>query len=210
MSQTQNNSPCNAAFKQEVLLACYEALTAVGFTRYRKDNVDWPLENGFHCWVGLNTGLYAECVQVNPFVGIHVVPIDKLWTSIKTGKHPSKYNRGVATYALHMGFLVPHEKVFEFTRETDIAEEAARLAQLYVDVGLPYAKSIASYESLLPLLQERIEMLGAYPERVASCLYLMGRVEDAREFTENFLSKKKDYFEGFAAPFLEKLKIEAS
>jgi hypothetical protein len=57
----------------------------------------------------------------------------------------------------------------------------------------------------LPLLQERIEMLGAYPERVACCLYLMGRKDEARAFVEDFLPKNRDYFEGFAVPFLKKL-----
>jgi hypothetical protein len=122
-------------FKQQILLKCYEALTTVGFTHYRKENVDWPLENGFHGWIGLNTGLYDEYVEINPFVGIHVVPIEKLWLPLK-GR---KYNRGVATYALHMGLLAPHTQPFEFTRATNISEEATRLAQFYMNVGLPYA-----------------------------------------------------------------------
>ncbi len=199
--QTQNDLPCNAEFKQHVLLKCYDALTDVGFMRYRKENIDWPFDKNFHVWVGLNTGLYDEYVEINPFVGIHAVPIMKLYT----GLEGRKYSRSVATHAIHMGELVPKVPPFEFTRETNIDEEAKRLAQLYLDYGLPYAKSLANYEALLPLLKERVDMLGAYPERVASCLYLMGRIEEAREFTESFLAKKKDYFEGFATPFLQKI-----
>ena len=202
MNATQ---PCDAAYKRAVLLKCYDALAAGGFTRYRKENVDWPLEDGFHCWVGLNTGLEKEYVEINPFVGVHVVPIEKFWTGIKTGKYPGKYNRGHATYALHMGELAPDEPVFHFTRQTDVEAEAARLARLYASVGLAYAKSIASYERLLPLLQSRIPMLGAYPERVAACLYLMDRKDEARSFVEDFLKAKRDYFEGFAVPFLKLL-----
>ncbi|MFD1218367.1 hypothetical protein [Microbulbifer celer] len=204
MAQTQMNNRCDRVFKQEVLRKCYEALMAVGFTRYRKEAVDWPLEDGFHCWVGLNEALYDEYFEINPFVGIHVVPLEKLWSVLKE----RKYDRGVATYALHMGLLSPHEPVFHFTRQTDIEAEAERLAKLYLDVGLSYAKSIASYEALLPLLQDRVDMLGAYPERVASCLYLMGRREEARQFTEDFLEKERNYFERFAVPFLEKLATE--
>lgn len=196
---------CDAAYKQAVLLKCYEALETAGFTRYRKENVDWPFGNDFHCWVGLNTALEQECVEINPFVGVHVVPIEKLWTSKKTGKYPGKYNRGIATYAKHMGELVPKEPVLRFTRQTDVEAEAARLARLYVTVGRSYAQSIASYESLLPLLQERVPMLGAYPERVATCLYLMDRKDEARAFVEDFLKDHRDYFEGFAVPFLKLL-----
>ncbi|WP_457097719.1 hypothetical protein [Lysobacter sp. P5_B9] len=192
---------CDAAYKREVLLKCYEALEAAGFTRYQKENVDRPLGSGFHCWVGLNSGLDMEYVDINPFVGMHVVPIMKLYT----GLEGRKYNRNIATYAVHMGVLAPHEPVFHFTRQTDIEAEAARLAHLYSTVGLRYAQSIASYEQLLPLLEERVPMLGGYPERVAACLYLMDRKEDAISFVELFLKDHRDYFEGFAAPFLKML-----
>jgi len=199
---------CDAAFKQAVLVRCYEALVAAGFTRFRKEAADWPLANEFHCWTGLNTGLSVESVDVNPFVGVHVVPIEKLWTAVKSGKYPSKYSRGHATYARHMGELAPDEMAFRFTRKTDVEAEAARLAKLYATVGLGYAKSIGSYERLLPLLQDRVGMLGAYPERVASCLYLMGRKHEARGFVEKFLPEHRNYFEGFAVPFLKFLERE--
>lgn len=198
------NEHCEAVYKQVVRQKCYEALAEAGFTRFRKEGVDWPMEHGFHCWVGLNTAIEPEYIAINPFVGVHVVPIEKL-ISIKIGKYPMKYDRRVATYAVHMGQLVPKERVFRFTRGTDIEAEAARLARLYVDVGLPYALSIGAYELLLPLLQERVPMLGAYPERVASCLCLMGRKEEAQSFVEGFLRDHRDYFEGFAAPFLKML-----
>jgi len=190
---------CDAAFKKEVLLKCYDALEAVGFTRYRKEDVDWPMAHGFHCWVGLNTGLEKEHIDVSPFVGVHVVPVMKLYTSLE-GR---KYSRSVATYAVHMGKLAPKEPTFRFTRQTDVAAEADRLAHLYADVGLSYAMSIGTYERLLPLLRDRVPMLGAYPERVASCLYLMDRKEEARSFVEEFLQDHRDYFEGFAVPFLK-------
>ncbi len=200
LNQTQQ---CDAAFKNEVLATCYDALAAVGFTRFRKEAADWPLENGFHCWTGLNTGLGEESVDVNPFVGVHAVPIEKLWTGLKSGKYPGKYSRGHATYARHMGELAPDVVAFRFTRKTDVESEAARLAKLYATVGLNYAKSIASYERLRSLLEDRVDMLGAYPERFASCLYLMGRKDEARGFVEKFLLEHRDYFEGFAVPFLK-------
>lgn len=193
--------PCDAAYKKAVLLECYDALAAAGFTRYRKEDVDWPLENGFHCWVGLNTDLQKEFVQVNPFVGTHVVPIMKLYT----GLEGRKYSRSVATYALHMGKLAPDEAAFNFTRQTDVKREANRLARFYSGIGLAYAKSIANYEKLLPLLQERVAMLGGYPERVAACLYLMDRKDEARSFVKSFLKTNRAYFEGFALPFLKVL-----
>lgn len=196
---------CDAAFKKAVILACCDVLERQGFTRFRKQHVDWPLDEDFHCWVGLNTGLYPEVLHINPFVGLHVVPIERLWTSCKAGKYPGKYDRGHATYARHMGELVPDVPAFQFTPSTDVPSEARRLARLYATVGLEFAKAIADWESLLPLLKERIDMLGAYPERYASCLYLMGRKAEARAFVERFLPRQRDYFEGFAIPFLQML-----
>jgi hypothetical protein len=195
------NRPCDAAYKRLVLLKCYDALEAVGFTRFRKEGVDWPLQEGFHSWVGLNTGLSDDYVEINPFVGLHVVPIMRMYTSLE-GR---KYDRGVATYARHMGELAPEEPAFHFTRQTDVEAGAARLARLYAGAGSTYAKSIADYEQLLPLLQERIGMLGAYPERTAACLYLMGRKEEARTFVADFLRENHDYFAGFVGPFLSEV-----
>lgn len=196
---------CDAAYKQVVRRHCYDALEAAGYTRFRKEGVDWPLGNGFHGWVGLNTAIEPQYIEINPFVGVHVVPIEKLWFPLKASKPPRKYERRVATYAVHMGELVPKERSFRFTRQTDVAAEAARLAQLYVRVGLPYAESMASYDRLLPLLQDRVTQLGGYPERVASCLYLMGRTDEARAFVEDFVQQQPDYFSGFAMPFLKLL-----
>ena len=201
--------PCDAAYKKTVRLACYDALEWEGFSRFRKEDVDWPLGDGFHAWVGLNTGLYASHVEINPHVGVHVIPIEKLWHSLDKGKYATKYNRGYATYAIHMGEIAPNEDVFHFARNTDIRSEARRLARLYASVGLDYAKSIANYEVLLPLLSD-FDRLGTYPQRVSCCLYLMGRVAEARAFTEDFLGKERDSFVGFARPFLRMIDGELS
>lgn len=201
-------SACDAAFKKAILLLCYDSLEAEGFTRFRKEDVDWPIHDGFHCWVGLNTGLYHDRVEINPFVGIHVVPIAKM----KTLKG-RKYDRSIATYAVHMGEIIvaSNEPAFEFTCEQSdafVKSEARRLAKLYATAGFDYACSIASYAALLPLLKDRLEQLGGYPESVASCLYLMGHLDKAREFTKSFLARKPSYFQAFAEPFLKKIEDE--
>lgn len=196
-------APCDIAFKQDVVRTCLDALSAVGFKRYRKNDVDSPLGNGFHCWVGLNTGLEQDHVDINPFVGVHVVPIEKFWTGLKVGRYPAKYDRGTATYSTHMGKLAPTVPAFRFIRESEVALEAKRLAELYATVGLEYAASLASYDSLLPLFRDRVDMLGAYPERFAACLYLMDRKDEARTFVADFQKDHSDYFEGFAIPFLK-------
>jgi hypothetical protein len=206
-------SACDAQFKKAVSLRMYDAFEAAGFTRFRKEAVDWPLHDGFHAWVGLNTALSPDRVDITPNVGVHVVPLHKLCT-VAGGRYPYKYSRSHATYAINIGMLeaVGDERAFAFAphqSEGFIDAECRRLAHIYATAGLDYARSIASYEALLPLLQERVEGLGLYPEMVASCLYLMGRKQEARDFVEGFVARHKDYFEGFAIPFLAKLEEEA-
>jgi hypothetical protein len=192
------------ALKKTVRLECYNALEQTGFTRFAKEGVDRPLSDGFNCWVGLNSGVYSDLVEINPFVGLHVVPLEKLAASIK-GR---KYDRRIATYAVPMGELemAREEQAFAFTSEQSasfIASEAQRLARLYETAGVDFAASIASYEKLLPLLKERLDMLGGYPESVACCLYLMGKEGEAAAFVRDFAVKEPSYFSGFAASFLK-------
>lgn len=206
---------CDAEFKKAVMLKVYDAFEAAGFTRFRTEGVDWPLDDGFHAWVGLNTALYPDRVDITPNVGVHVVPIHKLYSSLDKGKYATPYDRRVATYAINIGTLeaAGDERAFAFgpqQSEAFIEAECKRLAHIYATAGLDYARSIACYEVLLPLLQQNVDSLGGYPERVASCLYLMGRKTEAREFVIDFLARRQDYFEGFANPFLEMLDKEES
>ncbi len=198
----------DSQFQRQILEACFDAFELAGFTRFRKRGVDWPLSNAFHCWFGLNCGLSAHHLNINPFVGVHVVPIEKMWTSVKRGEYAAKYDRGVATYAIHSGELVPNEPIFRFAPESSARPNVERLVRLYEDFGKPFSQSIAQYHRLLPLLRERAGTLGGNPERLACCLYLMGMKDEARSVTQSFLASHERYFEGFAVPFLEKLTRE--
>ncbi len=192
---------CGIAFKLAVLRKCYDALSATGLFRLRKGDKDWPLEEGFHCWAGLEAILKKDHLAINPLVGVHVVPIMRFCVALEC----RRYSRTVSTYAVPMGDLDSCGSIFRFTLHSDVNAVVARLIRLYMSVGMVYAKSIASYESLLPLLQSRVGLLAQYPERTAACLYLMGRKDQARSFTETFLALHRGYFEGFAVPFRELL-----
>ncbi|MBK8631698.1 MAG: hypothetical protein IPN84_16355 [Sphingomonadales bacterium] len=191
------------SLKQSVRLACYSALEKAGFERFLKEGVDWPITDGFHCWVGLNTAVDPGQVEIVPFVGLHVVPVEKLAAQLK-GK---RYVRGIATFALPMGDLegAREKRAFVFTASQSdeaISREADRLASLYASVGLSYAHSIASYGRLLPLLEMRLGMLGGYPESYACCLRLMDREGEAEAFVEDFVRQEPEYFAAFATAFL--------
>lgn len=201
---------CDANFKKEILRSCYLALEEEGFTRFDEFNVDWPFDENFHCWVGINSALYPDRVELTPNVGVHVVSIQKLICSLDNGPYARQYNRGVATYALNIGKIsgAKKERAFAFNAQqsdTFIKSECARLAKIFSTFGLDYAKSIASYNALKPLLKQHVNSLGEYPERYASCLHFLGLDNEAKEFLTNFPEQYREFIQGFSEPFIESI-----
>lgn len=187
--------------------ACESSLINVGFKKLRRESVVWEVAPGFLGWIGLNQGNHQTYLRINPFVGIHSVDVMKLWAQFDG----EKYSKGAsATYAIHIGELIPEELTYEFHSEEQVFAEADRLAKDIFNTGLPYMRSIASYEALLPLIEARMPMLGGYPERYALILYLSGKPDQAREFVEGVLDKKEnlaqfsnEFFTTFGVNFLK-------
>jgi hypothetical protein len=194
-------------FVRAVEDACETALVNVGFQRLRRGCIVYEIDPDFLGWVGLNRGVHTGFVRINPFVGIHCISVMKLCAEIEGGA----YKKGaIATFAVHLGKLRPKVDVFEFHGEGDIAPESRRLAETVVDGGLPFMRAHASYEAILPVLEERVPTLGGYPERVAATLYRMGQVARARDFVierraeyEHQSAQVKESFDRFAIPFLK-------
>jgi hypothetical protein len=189
--------------KDDIIRLCCNALVEEGFARFRSENVDMKITENVYCWVGLNTKLAKDYVDVNPFVGVHFVDIEKFWTSMKGGKFKSRYNRGNATYSIHMGKIAATEPIFRFSSKMDVRAETIRLARMYAGIGLGFSRSISNYAEVLPHLLDRSSALGGYPERAASCLYMMRRYGEAVELIQRFLKSYPDYIEGFAIPFFQ-------
>lgn len=199
----------NREFIRKVEDACEAALVNVGFRRLRRGTIIWEISPNFWGWVGLNRGIHGNSVRVNPFVGVHAVDVMKFCAQFDE----MKYVKGAyATYAIHLGELLPTELTFDFQDEKNISGEAARLAKNIAATGLNYMRSIASYEALLPLLESRMPMLGGYPERYAAALYLGGKHDAARNFVAEVLSREggftkfsSEFFVKFSANFLNKI-----
>jgi len=165
---------------------CDSELCKVGFNRLRRGSVIWQFDSDFLGWIGLNTGNHGSLVRLNPFVGIHVVEIMELSATLSDRKY---VKGGIATYAIHLGELVPNIPTFEFEVGADLTTEAKRLAQTIFDVGLGYMKSINNYEALTPLLYERMPTLGGYPERYLLSLYCSGKKELANELARKIIGE---------------------
>lgn len=170
-----------------VLEACEDALVRHGFKRLRRHSVAWAFSPDFLGWIGLNVGNYPTHVQINPFVGIHCVPLMKLYKESSENKYqPKKYQLGrYATYAVHLGEVCDEGLGgFIFPEGADIEPVAEELAVAVREHGVPYMQTLTSYEALLPLLRGREPMLGGYPERVAVCLMVLGRQAEALAYLD--------------------------
>lgn len=202
----------NKKFINSVEKACEKALVDRGFERPRKNTIFYRLDEDFLGWVGLNQGNFNDHLQINPFIGIHCIPVMKLIMDLKD----ERYQIGrYASYAFHFGEVAPDITQFIFTEDTDLEEEAERLAEELTVHGLQSMKVLANYEVLRTRLKDKVEMLGGYPERYVAVLYMMGLIGQAR----NFIDEKTDIFdpdysgpyslyEKFGKPFLEMLEKE--
>lgn len=187
----------DAAFRDSIEIKCCDKLEMRGLKRHGKRLVSHPFDADFHMWIGLNIGFYSDHVDINPFVGIHSTKIMRMKYSPPLIMHNSKYSIGIATYGIHMGEICPRERGFRFDLNTDIEFETDRLADLYVQQGIPWANNYANYDTLLPLLLSRVARFGGYPESVLCCLLLMGRNEEAIEFARNFNQPPEELLKSF-------------
>ena len=144
----------------------------------------------------------AEGFRVEPLVGLHSIAIERLWTSLKTGPYRAPYRRDIATVTAPLLPMAASSPPLLFENNRRDKDSIRRLIALYHNVGLGFARGIARHEALEPILRQRARTLAGNPERLAACLYLMGRVGEASAFVESFRSERPTYFEGFAAPFL--------
>jgi hypothetical protein len=178
---------------------CDFELCELGFTRLRRGSVVWQFDNNFLGWIGLNVGNHGNMVRLNPFVGIHVVDVMKLSDSLSARKYAKG---GSATYAIHLGELIPNTPTFEFEVGTDLTFEAKRLARAIFDVGLGYMKSLCSYEVLSPLLYERMPMHGGYPETYILSLYCAGKKEQSIELAGKIMEEDSELID-YATPSIK-------
>lgn len=197
----------NREFVNLVERVCIAALKKRGFESPRSRTRFIRLDINFLGWVGLNRENYTDHLQINPFIGIHCIPVMKL----KAELAQDKYKEGdLATHAMHMSTIAPDVTQFIFADDTDLEAEADRLADEIVVYALPWMKAHANYEGLITLLKPNIEMLGGYPEKFAAALYFSGQASAARNFVEERVDLFDPQYEGpyslyqkFGKPFLE-------
>lgn len=201
----------NSEFVKSVDSSCEAALVSAGFTRLRRGTIVYEINADFMGWVGLNIGSHTSEVRINPFVGVHATNVMKLCAELQE----RKYVKGeTATFAMHLGELLPDELVFDFHIGENFSVQAQRLAERVKGAGLMFMKSLASYDELLPHVEQRMPMLGGYPERYVAILHLSGKRREALIFIDRVLSGEQslrdyrnDFFIKFAANFRARFDI---
>lgn len=201
-------------FAQIVEDQCDHELVDLGFKRPRKGTRYLEITKDFLGWAGLNRGRVEGHLRINPFIGIHCVPIMKLRAELQ-GK---KYQKGrYATYAVHLGEISPHSDQFVFESESDIVSEARRLSVTIGNHAVPWMLGHANYGSLLPLIETRFEMLGGYPQSLALGYFLSGTPKKARDLIDSnpqiFYENETDpqsIYNRFTKPFLQTLNDESA
>lgn len=170
-------------FKKYVLDECEFSFKENRFYIPRKGCVLLPIDENFLGWVGMNIASNAGMLEINPFVGIHCSEIFRTKSSITKKKYPKGET---ATFAIHLGEICPEVRAFHFysSEPESVRVEAERLVATIVKFGVPYMHSIASYNKLIPLLKERVDMLGGFPESYAIALFKNNELEKCVEFLE--------------------------
>ena len=204
----------NADFAKDVLRSCESALVSVGFRKIRQQSVVYNLSSDFLGWVGLNYGYEGSAVRINPFVGVHCIPMMRLIEELSGFKYQLGRH---ATYAVHLMVIDQDVAVFDFLPGDDLDEKAKALASVLIRVAVPFMEEFATLDALLPVLRYRVPELGGFPQRVAVTLYLMGDREGAASFVKERRAEYADdeevvreHFDRFAIPFLRLLAGESS
>jgi hypothetical protein len=185
-----------------VRAACYRSLARSGFVRYERWSIDWPFDEHFHCWARINVRESDRECEVEPMIGIHAARIERGWTALKVGRYRAVYRRDLATIACSLLPVAGLAGPLTIRRHEAGMADVEKLVDLYRGVGLDFARGMAAYEALAPMLRERVGSLGGNPERLAFCLHLLDRRDEAIAFVSEFARTRPAYFEGFAEPFI--------
>lgn len=177
-------------FAQEVDAACDNALASFGFHSPRRGSPLIVIDEDFYGWVGLNRSKAGDAVRIDPFIGLHCVPVMRLYYELDTYRKRRYLPGDTATVALHLGELAPAPTAFMFERSQPLEGEAGRLAQAVVEFGRPWMTSHANLNALLVHLREKEAMLGGFPERVAVVLFLLGRFTEVSEYLD---ARREEY-----------------
>lgn len=175
-------------FKKVVFNECEEQFKLQNFLVPRKLCVLLPFNDQFIGWVGMNSAVNNDSVEINPFVGIHCPGIFEIEEKLLDLKY--KFGSS-ATTAIHLGEICPEVRAFHFysSEPESVKIEAERLVSTIVKFGVPYMHSISSYKALIPLLKERVNMLGGFPESYAIALFKNNELEKCIEFLEAHTQK---------------------
>jgi hypothetical protein len=183
MYQSQEIGPFETgkAFAKAVDDALESALVAHGFLRLRKQRFVFPVNDEFDGWIGLNRNdKYARfgSIDLHAGWGMHC-PIIQRFTSECWSE---KYKRGEIRTAPLGWNKQPTTRHFQFSATDDIAQRADEVAQFYRNEVVPKMLEHASYDAIIPTLEENAPRLGGWDQSLLLAYQLAGQTEQAKRY----------------------------
>lgn len=189
--------------RDKILTAITEELIRLGHKRYSKRVVAIDFGDGFFSWLGVPLSrINQTSFEVYVNVGIHAENLNRMFVSLRSDKNIN-YSRSVTTYAIPIEMLDGVGKLDHIIRLDNYLDKSKEFAVMIAENGIKFSRSIANYETLLPLLKGRLNMHGGYPEFFACCLFFLNRLDEAKQFVEDFNRRSPGYFGAFFANFMK-------
>lgn len=166
--------------------SCTREFSSRGYAKSKHGLFHIEVTKDFFGWIGLNEGVHSDRININPFVGIHCMPIEKMLAKCK-GR---RYRVGeIATFADHFGYVAPEAPgyQFRFFRNEPVEPLAKQLVEVVDDFARPAVVSQANYGSLISLLKEREARGGGVPEALAVAYYMTEGVESAQLYLDRII-----------------------
>ena len=188
-----------------------ENLLKIGFERTGKRTILLNIGDDFFGWVGINSGIMANSVAINPHVGVHSKKIMELSAQISG----SKYEYGkYATISKYLGTVDRSLPQLIVRDKSDLKRALSLFQESMLKYGVPFMRQYNNYEALLPVLLDNVSRLGGYPERVAICYHLMGKDSTALRFLDDlkdsFWEENNNYGIQYVDSFHERFHVLVS
>ncbi len=173
------------AFSREVT----SALVPLGFVRDTGDLFASPVSTKVFAVVGLNKAIEADCVEVNPVMGLRHVAIESLIDEVLRLPKVAKY---AMTIGASLGYLMPEPRYrpLLITNEIDAKQAAYDLALDVERYGLPFVREHRELTAIAHAVQS--PPLNAEHRRIytlPAALFLAGDYRAAQKFLEEHLKE---------------------
>lgn len=193
------------AFIHAVEDALETALVGQGFLRLRKYCLVFPIDDEFDGWIGLSrrtkhAGLGT--IELHAGWGIHCPRIERF---VFAGRG-EKYKRGESCTVSLCESIDPPPRHVRFTAAEDIAQKADEVARFYRHQVVPSMRKHASYDAIIPSLEENADRRGGWDQSLLLAYLFAGRGDQVKGYVQDRLRAcaEDEQYAAYYRPFLSR------